>query len=265
MLDRLFGTIKLPLTLKQFHQIPQNPAFKYEYIDGVAWLSPRPKFYSARLDLRVRPMDVPETVDAHGDVHFRKFEQADWRLLSPIFAAAFYRVPPFAGLTDRRRKTAARDCLRFTREGNDGPLITSACHVAFDRGEKKGERELILGAILVTLIPMIDLSDFWSMRWKTPPPSDCIERGLGRPHLTWIFVAPMYAGHGIGSALLARASQSLLELGYTELISSFLLGNTSSMLWHWRNGFELLPYVASLRNIKSRRKKSSASDGESSG
>ena len=72
----------------------------------------------------------------------------------------------------------------------------------------------------------------------------------------------MYAGHGIGSALLAYASRSLLELGYTELISSFLLGNNFSMLWHWRNGFDLLPYVGSMRNLKSRRKKSSATDGE---
>jgi GNAT superfamily N-acetyltransferase len=261
MLDRLFATIKLPLSLKQFHQIPQNPAFKYEYIDGVAWLSPRPKFYSARLDLRVHSLVVPETVDVDGEVEFRKFGEADWRFLAPIFAASFDRVQPFASLSDRRRQAAARDCLEFTREGNDGPLITSACHVAFDRGGK-GEREQLLGALLVTLIPMVDLSDFWSLRWKTPPPPDCIERGLGRPHLTWIFVAPMFAGHGIGSALLAYASQSLLTLGYTELISSFLLGNTSSMLWHWRNGFDLLPYVGSIRNLKARRTKPPKAEGE---
>ena len=52
MLDRWFSTIKLPLSLKQFHQLPQNPAFKYEYINKIAWISPRPKFYSARLALR---------------------------------------------------------------------------------------------------------------------------------------------------------------------------------------------------------------------
>jgi GNAT superfamily N-acetyltransferase len=103
---------------------------------------------------------------------------------------------------------------------------------------------------------LIDLDEFWSMRWKTPPPTDCIERGLGRPHLTWIFVAPLHAGHGIGSALLAHATGSLLDLGYTELISSFLLGNTSSMLWHWRNGFELQAYPGSPRRWEQRGKES---------
>jgi L-amino acid N-acyltransferase YncA len=93
------------------------------------------------------------------------------------------------------------------------------------------------------------------MRWKTPPPSDCIERRLGRPHLTWIFVGPWQAGHGVGTALLAHAAQSLLELGYNELVSSFILGNTSSMLWHWRNGFELLPYIGSMRRVRERIKK----------
>jgi L-amino acid N-acyltransferase YncA len=73
--------------------------------------------------------------------------------------------------------------------------------------------------------------------------------------MTWIFVDPELVGHGIGSTLLERAALGLIELGYGELISSFLIGNTSSMLWHWRNGFELLPYVASPRRMRARWKK----------
>ena len=250
MLDRWFSMIKLPLSLKQFHQLPQNPAYKYEYINKVAWLSPRPKFYSARLVLRPQFAAAPQTVDAQEVIGFRHFEKEDWSRLTHLFAGAFSRVQPYASLSDRRRLESARACLKFTREGGDGPIISPACHVAFST-EHKG----CLGAIFVTLIPMIDLDEFWSMRWKTPPPPDCIERGLGRPHLTWIFVGPLHAGHGIGSALLAHATRGLLDLGYTELISSFLLGNTSSMLWHWRNGFELLPYVGSPRAMRARWKK----------
>jgi L-amino acid N-acyltransferase YncA len=79
----------------------------------------------------------------------------------------------------------------------------------------------------------------------------------------WIFVGPLHAGRGIGSALLARASKSLLELGYTELISSCLLGNTPSMLRHWHNGFELLPYVGLVRAMRARWKKSGPPSGSS--
>ena len=252
MLDRWFSTIKLPLSLKQFRQLPQNPAFKYEYINQTAWLSPRPKFYSARLDLCGQSAAAPQVVDAHGAIAFRRFEDGDWPHLVPLFTGAFGRVQPFASLSDRRRLAAAKACLDFTREGGDGPLIAQACHVAF---ESDHDHERLIGAVFVTLIPLIDLDDFWSMRWQTPPPPDCIEKGLGRPHLTWIFVGPWDAGHGIGSALLDHATRGLLDLGYTELISSFLLGNTSSMLWHWRNGFDLLPYVGSVRAMKARWKK----------
>jgi GNAT superfamily N-acetyltransferase len=250
MLDRWFSIIKLPVSLKQFHQLPQNPAYKYEYINKTAWISPRPKFYSARLALNPHCEPAPETVDAQEAIGFRRFEDADWARLTHLFAGAFSRVQPYASLSDRRRLESARACLKFTREGGDGPMIGPACHVAYSK-----DHERCLGAIFVTLIPMIDLGEFWSMRWKSPPPPDCIERGLGRPHLTWIFVAPLHAGHGIGSALLAHATRSLLDLGYTELISSFLLGNTSSMLWHWRNGFDLLPYVGSVRAMRARWKK----------
>jgi GNAT superfamily N-acetyltransferase len=247
MLDRLFSMIKLPLSLRQFHQLPQNPAYKYEYIDKAAYLSPRPKFYSARLELGRGATSAPAPVEADEPVAIRRFEEADWPRLSPLFAGAFRSVQPFASLGDRSRLNAARACLKFTRDGSDGPIIEAACHVACGK-----DHEDCLGAILVTLIPMIDVEEFWSMRWQVPPPPDCIERRLGRPHLTWIFVGPLHSGLGIGSALLAHASQSLVALGYTELLSSFLLGNTSSMLWHWRNGFELLPYVASVRAMRAR-------------
>jgi hypothetical protein len=245
MLDRWFSSIKLPLSWRQFHRLPQNPAYKYEYLSRAAWLSPRPKFYNARLGLCLPQEESPRKVDAREPVIFRQLEERDWGRLSQLFAGSFQRVQPFASLSDRRRLEAARACLKHTRKGGDGPVIVPACHVALS--ERQGRP---VGAILVTLIPPVDLDDFWSLEWKALPPPDCIERHLGRPHLTWVFVGPWHAGYGIGTALLAHASQTLLELGYTELISSFILGNSSSMLWHWRNGFQLLAYAGSLRKFR---------------
>jgi len=247
MLDDWFTSIKLPLSWRQFHQLPQNSAYKYEYFKNTAWLSPRPKFYSVRLQLRRLGEDAAQEVVAQEPIGFRRLANGDWPRLSRLFAGAFHRVQPFASLSDRRRLEAARACLRFTREGGDGPLIEPACHVAVRQNDGHPR-----GAILATLIPMIDLDDAWSLRWGSPPPPDCIELRLGRPHLTWVFVSPWCAGQGIATALLAHASRSLLELGYDELISSFILGNTSSMLWHWRNGFELLPYLGSMRAMRAR-------------
>ena len=250
MLDRWFTTIKLPISSKQFEQLPQNPAYKYEYFDKTAWLSPRPKFQRARLELRSREESLPLEVDAEETLCIRRFEERDWPRLSRPFARAFARVQPFASLSERRQLDAARDCLKFTRQGGDGPMIIPACHVAVSK--EGGDH---VGAILLTLVPASDLDGFGSMRWKSPPPADCIERRLDRPHLTWIFVSPWHAYHGVGTHLLAHAERRLLALGYTELISSFIWGNTSSMLWHWRNGFQLLPYGGSLRNFRKRARK----------
>jgi ribosomal protein S18 acetylase RimI-like enzyme len=245
MLDRWFSVIKLPLSWRQFHRLPHNPAYKYEYFNKTAWLSPRPKFYHARLGLRPQKSELPAEIDNHDPVTLRRLEDGDWPRLSRIFAASFHRVQPFASLSDRRKLESARECLKFTRDGGDGPIILPACHIALSPKHLDP-----IGAILVTLIPPVDLDDFWSLRWKTPPPPDCVEQRLGHAHLTWIFVGPWHAGYGIGTALLARASQCLLALGYTEMVSSFILGNDSSLLWHWRNGFELLAYSGSRRKFR---------------
>jgi GNAT superfamily N-acetyltransferase len=67
------------------------------------------------------------------------------------------------------------------------------------------------------------------------------------------FVAPLHARLGVGSALLDAVAQGLNRLGYTELASTFLLGNESSTLWHWRVGFRLLPYRGTMRLIRGER------------
>ena len=66
------------------------------------------------------------------------------------------------------------------------------------------------------------------------------------------FRSPSNKGHGVGTALLAAAVGELLALGYTQILSTFMLGNDSSMLWHWRNGFQLLSYPGSYRLMKKR-------------
>ena len=104
-----------------------------------------------------------------------------------------------------------------------------------------------MGAILVTLLPEGILDNWRCYRWKDPPPSDAVERRLGCPHLTWVFVSPWEERRGVGTALLAASVRVLRELGYSQLASTFLLGNDSSTLWHWRNGFRLQPLYSAMR------------------
>jgi GNAT superfamily N-acetyltransferase len=233
MCDEWMAGLALPVTAEQFRRLPRSAAYRYSYHDGTAWLNPQPRFYHALLDLAAAPSAA---------VPLRPLAPDDWEALGPVFAAAFAEQPPFAGLDEATRLLAANKSLHQTRAGCDGPLVEAASFVATD-----GPRGAIIAAVLVTLLPQTDPADWQSYHWSEPPPPDCVARGLGRPHLTWIFVKPADTGRCVGMALLAAASGALRALGYRELASTFLLGNDSSLLWHWRSGFRLLSHPRSRR------------------
>jgi GNAT superfamily N-acetyltransferase len=245
MCDEWMPGIELALTWEQFHQLPRNPAYKYEFLDGRAYLTPRPKHFHAVLDLD--GLEGPALERPEEAVRLRPVRAADRPEMPEVFAAAFHRVQPFGSLDEAGQEKAARQCLERTWTGGDGPLIERASFVA--AAEEDGH---LVGAALVTLLPEGDPSDADSYYWAAAPPPDCVTLRLGRPHLTWIFVSPFYTLHGVGSALLAAAVLELRQMGYTHLFSTFLFGNDSSLLWHWRNGFRLLPYPYSLRRMRLR-------------
>jgi GNAT superfamily N-acetyltransferase len=246
MVDRWFAEIELSISFEQFEKLPTNPAYKYEYFDDKAWLSPRPKECHALLALQSWKGDQIASAVTQEPVSIRPLEAADWERLDTLFSGAFQRVQPFASLSDAQRLEAARDCLRFTYDGGDGPVIEPACFVIVDQ-----EYTHLRGAILVTLMPDVDLSESLDLRWRKPPPPDWAERRIGRPHLTWIFVGHRSREQGFGSSLLAAATGALREMGYHTLASTFLVGNDASALWHWRNGFQLVGRPHSLRKLRS--------------
>lgn len=227
--------ITIPMTWEQFRLLPPHPAYRYEYSGGSARLTPRPIYYHAVLSLAERRC-LPEA-DAE-QVVLRPLQPTDWTVLPRLFSAAFREVVPFAMLPDRRRLAAVRDCLDRTRGGGDGPVVDGASLVAV-------APEGVCAALVVTLIPPGDLETFEGSEWEQRAPDDALAQCWGRPHLTWVFTAPGRGRRGLASALLDGAAGRLLHLGYRELASTILLGNEPSVLWHWRNGFRLLPYVAS--------------------
>jgi hypothetical protein len=240
MRDEWFPYIKFKIGWKEFHQLPKNPAYKWEYFESAAHLTARPKSYHCVLELR--PSRPPRSVMVHHHEKFsiRRLRENDWDALPRYFAAAFSRIVPFCGMEGDEALAAARACVKKTHSGGEGPVIKQACYVATARD---GEA---CAAILITLTRRIDLTSLESLHWKEPPRA-AIRRRLGRPHLTWIFVPPLMTRFGLGTALLAHASNALLRLGYSELASTFLLGNESSTLWHWMNGFRLVSYSGSYR------------------
>jgi GNAT superfamily N-acetyltransferase len=240
MCDEWMPRLELSISFEQFRQLPRNAAYKYEYYQGAAWLNPRPRYFHALLDLEPWAARPAEGVSPTAGL--RPVRPEDWEEVAPLFAAAFERQQPFSSLERKARVQAAQKSLTHTRSGGDGPWIESASFLATE-----GEEGHPVGGILVTLLPDADPTSWHAFHWKEPPPPDALARRLGRPHLTWIFVSPLCAGQGIGTLLLSAAVRELLALGYKQLASTFLIGNDSSMLWHWRNGFRLLAYPGSWR------------------
>jgi GNAT superfamily N-acetyltransferase len=238
MSDEWMPTLKMKLSRADFDRLPRHPAFKYELIDGVTWISPWPRFGHAQLRLarfRADPCDF-------GSATLRSVQADDRDKLAPIFEAAFGRLQPYASLDDAGRKRAAEKALAQTFTGGDGPVAESASFVAMEDDE-------IIGAILITLLPGGDPVDYDSRHWHEPP-ANLWEKGKGQPHLTWIFVRWWDQGVGVGTQLLQQSVRVLKKRGYKTLWTTFLIGNESSLLWHWRNGFELCPHILSKRRMR---------------
>jgi hypothetical protein len=236
MIDDWFEVIELPISMEQFLALPINPAYKYEYFEDRAILTPRPKIYSALLPLAPRPAPGPVAPWGTEEFAVRPVQDSDWDAFPRLFASAFWRIAPFAGLSDDGRLDAARQCLDKTRHGGDGPFVSGASVVLASLKDDSP-----IAASLITLQTGYDPEQF-----DIPAPGGTL------PHLTWIFVPPMLARHGLGTVLLDSVVNSLLRLGHVTLASTFLLGNESSTLWHWRNGFRLLSYMNRPRRTKSR-------------
>lgn len=210
-----FPVLEFPLSFEEWDRLPRNPAYKYEYFDGRAVLSPRPWTRSAVLEL-----DSWQPVRLRRAPTLRPLVPGDWDRLPDLFASAFLRELPFSVLPEAGARDLAERVLDFTRMGGDGEVLVEACIVAEDE-------EGPTGAALVTLVPprQVDLEG------ESP--------GL-LPHLTWIFVSAWEKRRGCGTALLGAVIERLRADGYRRLVSTFLVGS-SSALWHWQNGFRMLP------------------------
>lgn len=227
------------MTWEAYEAFPHHPAYKIEHLDGVTWITPRDGYVHALLPLdRARPAQP-----ASGTV-IRGMPPEDREPLFSTFASAFRGVPPFETLDGELAVQALRESLDATLRGEDGPLVESACFMA--EGDRDGAA--LSGGLLTTLLPGGDPEEWDTWRWSAPPAPDSVERRLGRPHMTWVFVHPFERRRGVAGALLGAAAAKLRSLGYDALTSTALSGNVPSVLWHWQQGFQLVnPWRRSTR------------------
>lgn len=244
MLERWFRSLKLDISFGEFQRLPSHPAYRYEYLRDRALITGRAKIYHCLRSIDEGPAHDVIGVDRDHRITLRPLAEQDWDELATPFAHAFARTPPYHALNSDDQRACAAECLNMTRTGGDGPLVTRASFVAVDDEQK------LCGGILVTLMHAGDMESFADEGWKQPAPENALEQRWGRPHLTWVFVERHLSRWGVGEALLRQSLNVLRGMGYREIASTFMLGNESSMLWHWKMGFRLLGYVMSPRRIR---------------
>jgi GNAT superfamily N-acetyltransferase len=237
--EKHFRCVELPISIDEFHRLPRNAAYKYEYWDGRAVLTPRPKSFTCARDLS------PVIAEPRRPVEVRPLPAADIPGLVEPFFRSFRQIQPFGSLDNDAAQLAATECLEKTATGGDGPVIEAACCTAWDERHDAHPA----GAILMTLVPPAALTDPFWLPWKEPP-ADAVALRLGVPHVTWVFVDSWHTRRGIGSALLAASVNALREAGFTDVASTFALDNAPSALWHWRHGFRLLPQLSAFMRQK---------------
>jgi GNAT superfamily N-acetyltransferase len=237
MLEDWYRPIEVTIPFEQWALFPKLLGYRNEYFDGRAVWTPRPKAYNAVLHLDRFACDDDECGSPVSKIVVRGLREEDWDTLALAFDDAFQRVSPFCSLTNPERMTAATDCLAHTRRGGDGEFLSDASVVATDDAGR------LVGALLVTRWTYADGSDTAGTLRSTESTD---------AHITWAFVRQIDAGHGIGTRMLVEAVCRLRDRHFAKLYTTFMSGNEPSLLWHWRNGFTLLPHPLSPRELRRR-------------
>jgi GNAT superfamily N-acetyltransferase len=235
-----FRTVEFPLAWDAYRRLPRHSAYRYEYRQGKATITGRPLYRHCRIPIPPSPAPS-ETTPALQTLELVPWTQASLTAgqkdrLVDLYQAAFAETVPFPALTKEDQFAAAFSILGGSIAGFDGVPIPQASFVIRSRAEK-----MPVAAALLTLTAPGNWTDFTDPAWKAAPPKDPVRQQWGHPHLTWLFVRPDFQRQGLGTRLLTQARQQLSQLGYAWLFSTFLVGNNSSLLWHWKQGFELIP------------------------
>ena len=238
MVDPTPLPLNLDMTIDAFDRLPRHPAFRYEYAQGSAAITYRPRFYHAQLDLLSCKFE-PTTAN----VQVRSVVETDWDQLSGPFDRAFCRSAFYMSVPEEARGQYTRDHLDRTRHGAYGPLIPEASFILED---PNADHETVIGGCLINRVAVGDLVHFQPTDDNEQVPR---REKPGLPHLTWIFVDWRHQRRGAGELLLRTAVSELRRLGETRLTSTFEAGAEPSQLWHWKMGFQLLSYPGSPRRL----------------
>jgi GNAT superfamily N-acetyltransferase len=190
---------RLRMSYEAFERLSRPPGWKYEYVDGYAYIRPSHHVVVTTVAVRPRPVETPCAL--------REIATEDEARLLSVYLEAFADNQAFCDYTEAQYIEAARADLLEGFRGRRAPLL-AASRVAVD-----SDGESLVGAALLsrdqTYGPVMDL----------------------------LFIGPAWQRCGLATALVASAMNALHEEGDPALTSSYQLANMPSQLWHRAFGF----------------------------
>jgi GNAT superfamily N-acetyltransferase len=195
------------ISLEEFRLLPRDPGWNYEYLDGMAHITPRARFATVRLDVGSRPLAGP--------LPLRRVEASDREGLVAAYVAAFEDSVEYCDVPPERVLLSALENIGAFYGGDRGEVLSSSCVATDDTA--KDPVEAVAGAALVT------------------------RADDGCPLLDILFVVPRWQRRGVGTALVRWSLGELRAQGETTLRSRYHLANEPSRAWHHRFGFTLEP------------------------
>lgn len=189
--------MQFPFSVELLRRLPRHPDWKYEPIEGAAWLPPRPKPLGF-----LRPTDLPVTGGlATGNVEIRALEPStDLSGVERLLHEVWQNEDPFRSFdVNERTAELGREIARSTEdEAVEGAVAVDA------RG--------ICGCVLTT-------------------------RANAVPVLTSLTVRGDARGQGLATGLLGVVVERLAKRGIREIASSASAANLPSLRWHLARGF----------------------------
>jgi ribosomal protein S18 acetylase RimI-like enzyme len=221
-IDDYVTPLKLPMTIDTFSRFPALAGYKAELKGPNVELSYQPRLSMARLRVASRAAREVDGV-AISPIDVRGFAEP----LAKLFAMSFAHVPPLDTMAPTTRRHAADAEMKHLATGGQGALFEPACLGAVESASHK-----LVGAAIVTKLAL--RPDEWP---DAEMPSPLL-------NLTWLFVAPGHQRRAVGTALLDHVVSALAKAGHAWLVSHIPQDNVPVVMFHWRNGFELVQRIA---------------------
>ncbi len=188
-----------------FLALPRLPGWKYEYVDGNAYIEPLPHLVYTKITV------APSNAQDINGILFRTITSGDIDRLKTPYADAFENTVEYFGKNRAEVLESADDVLNRFFRGEDGrPVPGFLAETCPDDGIS------VVGAALA-----VKTDDYYM--------------------LDMLFVRPARQRQSVAASLLYRLMNMMYMDGAAQLISRYNLANIPSRNWHRKQGFKDLP------------------------